>query len=75
MGWGISGVNWRSGNGEVPGSIWGEGNMEPEVVTSYSQIRLQMEGGGHQFTHKSFDSKFVLPTRCAGIKMEQRLKE
>jgi hypothetical protein len=26
-------------------------------------------------THKNFDSKFVLSTRNAGTKMEQRLKE
>jgi hypothetical protein len=34
-----------------------------------------MEGGGHDTTHKTFNPKFVLPTRCTGIKMEQRLEE
>jgi hypothetical protein len=36
---------------------------------------LPTEGGGHQYTHKTFNPIFVLPTRCAGKKMEQRLRE
>jgi hypothetical protein len=49
--------------------------MEPEVATSFSQAGLALEGGEHQPSHKTFDTKFALLTSCAGIKMEQRLKE
>jgi hypothetical protein len=50
--------------------------MEPEVVTSYSQVELSVEGGRHEPTHKTFDLKCAaLPTRCRGIKMEQRLRK
>jgi hypothetical protein len=49
-------------------------DIETEVATSCSQSRLLVEGWGQQHTHKTFNPKFVLPTRCTGIKMEQRLK-
>jgi len=49
--------------------------VEPEVAISCSQARLLMEGGGHQHTHKIFDPKFALPTRCVEIKTEQKLRE
>ena len=52
-----------------------EGYIETEVATSCSQAELPEEGGGHQSTHKSFNSKSVLPTRCAGLKIKQRLRE
>jgi hypothetical protein len=45
------------------------------VTTSYSQIGLPEEGGGYQFTHKTFSPKCVLSTSCSGIKTEQRLRE
>ena len=48
--------------------------MVTEVVTSCSQVGLSVDGGRHQPTHKPFDPKSVLTTRCAGIKMEQRLR-
>jgi hypothetical protein len=48
--------------------------METEV-SSYSQAGLPVEEGGHQPTHKTFNRKLVLPTRCIGIKMEQILRE
>jgi hypothetical protein len=51
------------------------GNMETEVANSCSQVGLPGEGGGHQLAHKSSNPKFVLPTKCAKIKMEQRLKK
>jgi hypothetical protein len=51
------------------------GGMEPEVATSYSQEGLPVEGQGRQPTHKTSHPKFILPTRCAVIKMEQSLKE
>jgi hypothetical protein len=49
--------------------------MEPELVISYSQASLPMEGARHQPIHKTFNPKFVLTTRCPGIKMEQKLRE
>ena len=49
--------------------------METEVSSSHTQVGLPVEGGGHQPTNKTFKPKFVLPTRCAGIKTEKRLKE
>ena len=51
------------------------GDRETEVETTCSQAGLPEEGEGHQPTHKTLDLKFVLPTRCAGIKIEQRLRE
>jgi hypothetical protein len=48
--------------------------MEPEMDNSYSQAKLPMEEG-YQPGHKIFDSKYVLSTRCAETKMEQRLRE
>jgi hypothetical protein len=48
---------------------------ETEVATSCSQAGLLVEGGGLQSNHKTLNPKFVLPTRCAGIKMEQRMRE
>ena len=50
------------------------GDMETEMVISYSQARLPGERGGHQPTHKTFNPKFVLPTRYTGIKMEYSLR-
>jgi hypothetical protein len=50
--------------------------METEVATSCIQAGLPVEGRGHQPTHKTFfNPKFVLLTKCAGIKIEQRLRE
>jgi hypothetical protein len=41
-------------------------------MTTYCiQAELPGEGGGQQSTQNIFDSKIDLPTRCAGIKMEQ----
>jgi hypothetical protein len=34
-----------------------------------------MEEREQQSTHKTFNLKFILPTSCARIKMEQRLRE
>lgn len=49
--------------------------MGTEVTTFYSQKGIPVEGRQHQPTLKTFDTKISLPIRCAGIKMEQRLKE
>lgn len=49
--------------------------MDPELFLSGSQARLPMEGLGHITSHKTSDLKFALPTRCARVKMEQKLRE
>ena len=51
------------------------GNMETEVVTSYNQEGLSVEWREHQLTHRTFNLKFILSTRCAGLKLEQNLKD
>ena len=51
------------------------GDMECEEATSCSQAGLPEEGGGHQSTHKVVNTKSVLLTRRAGIKMEERQRE
>ena len=48
---------------------------ETEVATFCRQAGLPVKRVGLQYNHKTLNPKFVLPTRCAGIKMEQRLRE
>lgn len=48
--------------------------METKMATSCSQVRLPVEEGRHQPTYKTFNLKFVLLTRCARIKVEQRVR-
>ena len=61
----------ESGNqyGESPGLA--AGDMEFEVVIFCSQVGLPVERQEHQPTHKTFNPKFVIPTRYSGIKMEK----
>jgi hypothetical protein len=49
--------------------------METEVATSCSQAGFPEKGGDINLPTKTFNLKFVLPTRCAGIKMVQRIRE
>lgn len=49
--------------------------LETESDTSCRQAGLPEERGRRPPTHKTFNPKFVLPTRRAGTKMEQRLGE
>ena len=49
--------------------------MEPKMAIHCNQTGLLMEGLGHQSSYKTFDLKFVLPTRYAGVKMEQKLRD
>lgn len=72
----------RPGTGEAPRSlrvtlaeIPSSGDSKPEVATSCNQVGASEEEQRHQCTHKIFNPKFVLPTRNAGAKMEQRLRE
>jgi hypothetical protein len=44
------------------------GDIETEEATSCWQMRLPLEGGEDQPTHKTFNPKFVLPTRYTEIK-------
>jgi hypothetical protein len=46
--------------------------MEPEMTTSCKKVKLPVEGWRHQPSPKNLDPQFVLSTRCAGIKMEQK---
>jgi hypothetical protein len=46
-----------------------------EMCTFYTSYNFTVERGGHQHTYKTFNIKFLLPTRGTGIKMEQRLRE
>ena len=56
---------------ETPSS----GGIDHDGATFGSQTRLPVGGYGQQSTHKTFNSKCVLPTRCAGTKLEQRRRE
>jgi len=47
------------------------GFIDPEVATSCSQAGFPVEQGGQQPTHQNFHQKCVLPTRCAGTKIEK----
>jgi hypothetical protein len=51
------------------------GNMKPEMSISCNQERFSMEGMGHQSYYKNFILQLLLPTRCAGVKLEQILRE
>jgi hypothetical protein len=51
------------------------GNMKPEMSISCSQARFSMEGMGHLSYYKNFILQFLMPTRCAGVKLEQILRE
>ena len=68
------GLGW-GGFGESMGVALAEIPIETEVATSCSQTRVPVEEGRHQSTHKTFNPKSVLSTRCIGIKMELRLRE
>jgi hypothetical protein len=46
-----------------------------ELAIFYNQASLPREGLGHQLSHKTFNLQFVLPTKCAGVKMAQNLWE
>jgi hypothetical protein len=68
---------------ETPGNLWGWPSLrllvmedtDPEPAISCNQKRLPMEGLWHQPSHRTLDPQFVLPIRCAGVKMEQKLRE
>jgi hypothetical protein len=49
--------------------------METEVATSVTMQDFQRREGdiNLQSTYKTFNLKFILPTRYAGIRMEKRL--
>jgi hypothetical protein len=51
------------------------GVYEPEQAASCNQKRLLVEELGHQPSKKPLDPQFVLPIRCAEIKLEQKLWE
>ena len=67
-------MSQRPRMGEAFGSLAAE-DIEPEMANSCSQAGLPVEGIGYQPTHKNFNPKLFLLTRCAEIKTEQRLGE
>jgi hypothetical protein len=42
------------------------GEMEPEEAISCSQTGTPVEQGSHKHTHKTFNTKCILPKRIAG---------
>lgn len=46
-----------------------------EAIETENDTSLLVGGGEHQPTHKNVDLNFILPIRCAGVKIEQRLRE
>ena len=51
------------------------GVVKPETAISCNQARLPIEALRPQANHKTINPQFVLSTRCAGIKIEQKLRE
>lgn len=51
----------------------GDVDMESELAIFCDQARLPLEGLGHKPSHKTFDLQFVLPTKCAVVKVAQNL--
>jgi hypothetical protein len=37
-------------------------------------MEIEVEGRGYQHTHKTFNPRFFLPSRCAGKKRKQKLR-
>jgi hypothetical protein len=66
------GVGDRKGYREPMGMTVDEsptrGGIEAGVAASCSQGGLPEEGGEHQSTHKTFNPKCALSTRCAEIR-------
>jgi hypothetical protein len=76
-GWGISMLSYKLRTMETPRNLAkmpSNGDMEYVLAISCNQARFPMEGLGHQYHHKNFKLLFVLPTRCAELKMEQKLR-
>ena len=65
----------RPGIREVPKNQWGVAlalthyseDMEPEEATSCSQAGTPVERQRYLPTHQTFNPKFILPTRNAGM--------
>jgi hypothetical protein len=51
------------------------GDMKPELAISYNHPTLLVEGLGHQPSHKTLNLQFVLPARCAGVKVVEKVWE
>jgi hypothetical protein len=52
-----------------------ERHIATEVAIPCSQVGLAEEGGVYQSTHKTFNTKLVLPRICEVIRMVQTLRE
>ena len=51
-----------------------DGGMESEIAISCKQIRLPVEGLGHQWSHRTLEPQFFLPERSTGVKDEPEIK-
>lgn len=49
--------------------------MEDEMAIFSNQKILSVKALGHQPNHKTFHLHFILHTRYAGVKTEQKLRE
>lgn len=78
-------MSWKPKTIKIPRSLCGEPklsnkDMEPEMATYCNSKRLPMEVWGHQNSHKILHPQVkqpqkLRPTGCAGIKLEQKLRE
>ena len=50
-------------------------DTESDLATFCSQMGFAVKDRQHQATHKIFYPKLAQPIKCAGLKMEQRLRE
>ena len=71
LGWGVSQCSICVTFAEIPNT----GDVEPEELTSSSQIGPLVDRWGHQPTFNIFDPELFLSKRIAGPNMDQRLKE
>jgi hypothetical protein len=59
--------------GDILAQMFNSGYTETEEVISFSQAGTPVERWGHESTHNTFDTKFVLSKRNPRTKMEQKL--
>jgi hypothetical protein len=62
---------WDGGGSQESIGVTLAGAMETKVATFCSQAILPVEGWKYQPSHQTFNTKFVLPTRCLVFKRKQ----
>jgi hypothetical protein len=50
-------------------------DMLPEQAISFNNTMISVEGLEQQPNNKIFALQFIPPTRCTGVKMEQKLQK